>query len=123
MLSLVLSIWAALGNDAALASLLLLTLALVWIYFASALKIEVDDLKLRVGKAHIDLKYIGDCTYLDNEAIRRIRTRDADPNAFLAIRFWATKGVLLTINDARDQTPYWLISSKNGLELIKALKK
>jgi hypothetical protein len=122
MLSLVISIWAALGNNSALTLLAVVTAALVWIYFATALAIEVDNKELRVGKAHISLTLIGDCIDLDNEAIRRVRTRDANPQAFLAIRFWAPKGIQVRINDTKDPTPYWLISSNAGAELIKAIK-
>jgi hypothetical protein len=122
MLTLVISIWSALGDNSALIALVLVTAALVWIYSATALTIEVNEIELRVGKAHIALGFIGDCINLDNEAIKRVRTRDADPRAFLAIRFWAPKGVQVTINDTRDSTPYWLISSNAGAELIKAIK-
>jgi hypothetical protein len=122
MLTLVISIWSALGDNSALIALVLVTAALVWIYSATALTIQVNDKELRVGKAHIALGFIGDCIDLDNEAIKRVRTRDADPRAFLAIRFWAPKGVQVTINDTRDSTPYWLISSNAGAELIKAIK-
>ena len=123
MLSLVISIWSALGDNSALIALVLVTAALVWIYSATTLTIEVNEKELRVGKAHIALGFIGDCIDLDNEAIKRVRTRDADPRAFLAIRFWSPKGVQVTINDTRDSTPYWLISSNAGGELIKAIKK
>ena len=122
MLTLVISLWAALGNNAALISLIVVTAALVWIYFASALIIEVDATELRVGKAHIDLRFIGDSINLDNESIKRVRTRDADPQAFLAIRFWASQGIQVAIKDTNDPTPYWLISSNRGAELIKAIK-
>jgi hypothetical protein len=123
MLSLVISIWAALGNNPALISLLVVTAALLWIYYATALTIEIDAKELRVGRAHIQLAFIGECLDLDNDAIRRVRTRDADPRAFLAIRFWSPKGVRVEIADTRDSTPYWLISSNRGTELIAALKE
>ena len=122
MLSLVISIWAALGNNPALIALVLVTAALMWIYSATALIIEVNEKELRVGKAHISLSLIGDCIDLDNEAIKRVRTRDADPRAFLAIRFWTPQGIQVAINDTRDSTPYWLISSNAGAELIRAIK-
>ena len=122
LLSLVVSIWAALGDKSALFSLVTLTALLLWLYFSTALIIEIDDHQLRVGKAHIGLEFIGTSINLDNEAIRRVRTRDANPLAFLALRFWAPKGVQISINDDRDKTPYWLVSSKNGLALITALK-
>ena len=122
MLTLVISIWSALGDNAGLIALAAVSAAIVWLYIATSLTIEVNDKELRVGKAHIHLSYIGQCVDLDAQAIRQARTRDADPQAFLAIRFWATKGVKIAINDARDQTPYWLVSSNRGAELIKALK-
>ena len=42
LLTLVISIWSALGDNAALIALAAATAALAWIYFASALTIEVD---------------------------------------------------------------------------------
>ena len=122
MLSLVISIWAALGDNPALIALAAVTATLVWIYFSTSLVIEVDDKELRVGRAHIDLNFIGECVDLDNAAIRVARTRDANKNAFLAIRFWAPAGIRAEIKDHNDSTPYWLISSNRGSELIKAIK-
>jgi hypothetical protein len=122
MLSLVISMWAALGDNPAIITLVAVTAALLWIYSKTALTIEVNSKELRVGKAHIALSFIGDCVDLDNEAIKRVRTRDADPRAFLAIRFWAPKGIQIAINDTRDSTPYWLVSSKCGAALIEAIK-
>jgi hypothetical protein len=105
-----------------LIALVVVTAALVWIYISTALTIEVDDKELRVGTAHINLEFIDECVDLDNKAIRLVRTRDANPNAFLAIRFWAPAGIRATITDKNDSTPYWLISSNRGDELIKAIK-
>ena len=122
LLTLVISIWSALGDNAGLIALAAASAAIVWLYIATALTIEVNDKELRVGKAHIHLSFIGQCVDLDAQAIRLTRTRDADPQAFLAIRFWASKGVKVAINDTRDQTPYWLISSNRGAELIQAIK-
>jgi hypothetical protein len=51
-----------------------------------------------------------------------VRTRDADPSAFLAIRFWSGKAVKVEVKDSRDATPYLLISSKNPKRLVEALK-
>lgn len=122
LLSIVISVWAALGNNPAALTLVLVTGLLILFYFKSTLVIEVDDTEIQVGGAHIEHNFIGEIKNLNNEQIRRIRTRDADPRAFLAIRFWVNTGVQLFVSDQRDATPYWLISSKNGAELIKALK-
>ena len=122
LLSIVISVWAALGNSPALVTLVLVTGLLILFYFKSSLAIEVDETELRVGNAHIEHRFIGEINNLNNEEIRRVRTRDADPRAFLAIRFWVDTGVQLYVSDQRDATPYWLISCKKGTELIKALK-
>ncbi|MEI6598291.1 MAG: DUF3093 domain-containing protein [bacterium] len=121
LLSLVLSIWAALGDSAALASLILTTTLLILLAFKSALVIELDENELRVGRAHIEIKFIGAAEPLTKIQVQKLRTRDADPAAFLGIRFWSSTGVRVKINDARDTTPYWLITSNQGDALAKAL--
>ncbi|MBU6313539.1 MAG: DUF3093 family protein [Actinomycetales bacterium] len=121
-LSFVLSIWAALGNTAAFVSFLVLSALLVLISIRSRLIIQVTDSELTVGRAHIELKYIGTVTQLDQHDMRNLRTRDADPMAFLGIRFWAPAGIKVEINDKRDQTPYWLITSNKAHQLAQALK-
>jgi hypothetical protein len=66
---------------------------------------------------------LGDVEILDKNGMRLVRTRDADPAAFLAIKFWVSTGVKITLNDQRDSTPYWLISCKKGKELKSILYK
>ena len=121
-LSLVISIWAALGNNSALVSLVVLTLILVAVYIKAGLVIEDDDTEIRVGRAHLQRDFMGEITALDNQRLKRIRTRDADPAAFLAIRFWSPRAVQLFVNDTRDATPYWLISTSQPEKLLTALK-
>ena len=121
-LSMVLSIWAALGNTPALVAFGLLTIWLIYLYFKTALKIEVDQTHLRVGNAAIELIYIGEVKVLTSSEFKLVRTRDADPLAFLAIRFWSGKAAKIQLVDGRDRTPYWLVSTKKGTELLKALK-
>jgi len=123
LLSLVLSIWAALGDATALVSFIAVTALLVFIALKTAMIIEVDAHELRVGRAHIALEYLGTAQSLESHAVRMLRTRDADPAAFLGIRFWSSTGVRVEILDSRDATPYWLITSNNGDELVKALIK
>lgn len=121
-LSLGIAIWAAMNTIAAVVVMTPLTLATIAIYFTASLVIEVDDLELRVGKAHIDKKFCGEVIVLTPAQMSLQRTREADPAAYLAIRFWTAHGVKIEINDDRDQTPYWLITSKRGEKLAKALR-
>jgi hypothetical protein len=120
-LSFVLSVWAALGNNAAIATLIASSALLIMISIRSRLIIEITQNELKVGRAHIDLKYIGAVTALDSNAMRTIRTRDADPIAYLGIRFWSSTGVKIEIKDQRDETPYWLITSNKANQLVNAL--
>jgi hypothetical protein len=119
--SISISLWAALGNTPALWCQIILTFALIYIAVRSRMVIEIDEKELRINSAHIELKYLGEVTVLDTRSMRDARGRDADPSAYLAIRFWTPCGVLVRVKDSRDMTPYWLISSKRGEQLSKAL--
>ena len=120
-LSLVIAVWAAIGNQPALITWVASTLLLLLIVQKSALTITVDESELRAGPAHIELKYIGRATALDSKEMGQLRTRDADPASFLIFRFWRSTGVKVELNDPRDQTPYWLITSKRNTELAEIL--
>jgi len=121
-LSLGIAIWAAMNTMAAVIVMTPLTLATIAIYFTTSLVIEVDENELRVGKAHIDKKFCGEVIVLTPTQMSLQRTREADPAAYLAIRFWTARGVKIEIKDRRDQTPYWLVTSKRGDALTKALR-
>jgi hypothetical protein len=120
-ISLVIAVWAAIGNQPAFITWVISTVLIVLIVFKTKLVIEVDENELRAGPAHIELKYLGQATTLDNKEMGRLRTRDADPASFLIFRFWRSTGVKVEINDPRDQTPYWLITSKRNKELAAIL--
>ena len=120
-LSLVLSIWAALGDRAGLISLICTSALLLLIAVKSAMVIEIDSEELRVGKAHIPCEFLGSADVLSSEQMRKLRTRDADPAAYLGIRFWRPTGIKVLVNDSRDSTPYWVISSKNSEAITKVL--
>ena len=119
--SISISLWAAIGNTPALWCQIILTIALIYIAVRSRMVIEVDEDEMRINKAHIELKYLGDPRVLDIQEMRYARGRDADPSAYLAIRFWNPRGVLVKVTDSRDSTPYWLISTKRGDELAKVI--
>jgi hypothetical protein len=120
--SMSISIWAAIGNNPALWCQIILTVALVFIYIRWRMVIEVDDQELRINSAHIALKYLGDATVLESDAMRLIRGRDADPANYLAIRFWSSRGIMVRVKDIRDDTPHWIISSRRGSELAASLR-
>jgi len=122
-LSLVVAIWAALDNRSAFSALILATVALITIARSARSEIVVTENELRVGRAHIELKYLSKVEQIDTQQMRLLRTRDADPAAYLAITFWISTGVKITLQDDRDPTPYWLVSCKNSKELTSTLYK
>ena len=122
-LSIVLSVWAALDNRATLVTLVISTLALIWIAFSMTSEITFDGEVLRIDKANIEVNYLGKATVLDKTAMRLLRTRDADPAAYLAIKFWEPSGLRIELNDSRDRTPYWLVTSKRGEEIAALLNR
>ena len=121
-LSMVLSVWAGLGNTPGIITFVLLTVWLIVLYFRTALTIRVDEKYLHVGGAKLEHHYIGAVTPLTTAELKLLRTRDADPSAFLAMRFWSSKAVKVEVSDSRDSTPYWLVSSKNPKKLLETLK-
>ena len=120
-LSLVIAIWAALDNRSALISWIAATLGIIAIAIRWRTEITVDDKELRVGDAHIELKYLKEVSALSAQEMRLMRTRDADPAAFLALAFWIPAGVKIVLNDDRDSVPYWLISVRKSEELTRTL--
>ena len=123
LLSLVVAIWAAFDTTATIATFTAATVAIIYLALAMRSTISFDGKELRIDRAHIDIKYLGDVEVLDSPAMRLLRTRDADPAAYLAIKFWLPIGVKITVVDPRDPTPYWLITSKRGEEIAALLIK
>ena len=120
-LSLVIAIWAALDNRSALISWIAATLAIIVSAIRWRTEITVDGKELRIGGAHIELRYLKEVSALSAQEMRLMRTRDADPAAFLALAFWIPAGVKIVINDDRDNVPYWLISIRKSEELTRTL--
>ena len=123
LLSLVIALWAAFDNTIAFTSFVAATIAIIYIAYAMRSTITFDGEELRIDRAHIESKYLGKVTILDSEAMRLLRTRNADPAAYLAIKFWTPTGIKIEVTDTRDPTPYWLITSKRGEEIAALLIK
>ena len=121
--SVALSIWAAFDNRTGFITLILMVISLFVINRAMFLRINVDEHELRVGRAHIERAYLGKVEALTVDEMRLTRGRNADPAAYLALRFWQPRGVKIEIRDSRDSTPYWLISSKKAKGLVEALRE
>jgi len=119
--SLSLAVEAALGNRAAIVISVIQALLLIWASFTTPLRIEVSDEKIRVGRAVIERRFIAAVRELDSKEMALTRGRDADPRCWMALRFWVGTGVKIEINDRKDPTPYWLVSTKKAAAVATAL--
>jgi hypothetical protein len=119
--SIVLSIWAALGNIATIFAGVLLSLGLMYAARASALWITVTKGWLLVGPAAIERAFIHNFQELDTNQFRSLRGVNANPAAYLELRFWVSRGLKIELRDPKDKTPYWLISTNRAKELSKTL--
>ena len=77
---------------------------------------------LRAGHATLPASAIGAVTVLDADAARRRRGVDADSRAFVLLRGWVRGAVTVQVNDPRDPTPYWFVSTRRAEALASALR-
>lgn len=111
-LSILLTIWASLGDLATFITAVILIISTIYFYHATSLTLELNSERLRAGKANIEVKYLKKAEVLSKEDMSFHRGAGINPQAYLALRFWIKKGLKVEIADLRDPTPFWLISSK-----------
>lgn len=121
-LSIAFAIWASLGNQAAIISILFCAVISIFFYRFTSLRIRFENNELLVGTARIERKHLGKISVLDQREMIHLRGPGINPNAFMAIRFWVKGGVKVEICDPRDPTPYWLFSCKKPAELARVLE-
>ncbi len=119
--SIYLTFWAPFGHLAAIIITALISGALLYSNSKFALETVVINDWLYVGNAKIECKYLRKATALTKAEFVKLRGRDADPAAFNGTRFWVSTGVKVEINDKKDPTPYWLISSRKAKLLASKL--
>ena len=119
--SIYLTFWAPFGHLAAIIITALITGALLYSNNKFALETVIINDWLYVGNAKIESKYLKKATPLNKSDFLKLRGRNADPAAFNGTRFWVSTGVKVEINDKKDPTPYWLISSRKAKLLASKL--
>ena len=77
---------------------------------------------LKVGKAVIDTRFIAKAVVIDSGGKRAALSTGLSSLAFVRIQTGVRELVRVDIDDASDPTPYWIFSSRRGLELTKLLK-
>jgi hypothetical protein len=97
--------------------------AAAWGLARSSATVAVTDGDLVAGRARIPVELLGEIEVLDAPAFTALRGPHADVRAYLCQRSWIPQGVRVAVVDARDPTPYWLVSSRRPNELAAALRR
>jgi hypothetical protein len=83
--------------------------------------ISVNPEGLRVGNAFLEKSYVGDAVAFNGEEARHEKGPGAHGLAWLKLSPWVDPVVKITVVDPEDPTPYWLVSSRNPEDFIRAL--
>ena len=89
---------------------------------ASRGRVRVADGVLHVPGARIPLTHVGGVTPLEREQTRRLRGPLAEPRAYVATRPWLPRAVRVQVEDPEDDTPYWLVGTRDPEALAAALQ-
>jgi hypothetical protein len=108
---------------AALPATLAVAVALTVALLRTSPRIQVDPSGLRAGRARLPWAAVADVTELDATAMRVELGVGLNARAYLCIRGWVTSGVKVSVADAADPTPYWLVSSRDPAALAGALSR
>ena len=88
---------------------------------ATTPRIVVTDAEVRVGRARIEREHIGEVTGYRGEHAREQQRARLHGRAYVCMRGWIGPVVRLQITDPRDETPYWLTSTRHPERLVEAL--
>jgi Protein of unknown function (DUF3093) len=121
-LSVLLAVGAYLGPVWGIGTSVATILAAAAIFVSASIVISVDPHQIRVGRASIDHAYIAGCRALDAEQTRRRAGVEADARAHLVLRPYIKTAVEITLDDADDPVPYWLVSTRHAQKLAAALQ-
>jgi len=110
------------GARAVVPYAVLLPLAVLAVLRSSRGRVRVADGVLHVPGGRIALDHLGGVRELDREATRRVRGPLAEPRAFVSTRAWLGRSVQVQVEDPEDDTPYWLVGTRDPVALAAALR-
>ncbi len=84
-------------------------------------RVRVADGVLRVPGARIPIRHLGGVRALDRDGTRQVRGPLAEPLAFVATRPWLARSVRVQVEDPEDDTPYWLVGTRDPARLMAAI--
>jgi hypothetical protein len=103
----------------AVAVLVLLTTA--WFVGYGSVRLVVTDQVFRAGRAQIPVTWLADPRPLDGQETWRAAGPGADARAWLVLRPYLRRSVMVQVTDPADPAPYWLVSTRRPGQLAAAL--
>jgi hypothetical protein len=97
------------------------TILVVGLMVRNAPVISLTNERIRVGRANIELGFVGKAKVIEAQDRRAETGTKLDARAYLRLQP-AVKGLVrLEIQDPNDPTPYWLFSSRKAEQLTESL--
>jgi hypothetical protein len=100
---------------------ILIPLTVALLIWMNRINVTVTDDELLIDDARLPLSVIADVVALDARGKREALGVASHPLAFVIQRPWIAPAVQILLDDPDDPTPYWLISSRQPVELATAL--
>ena len=114
-------VFAPINPDVGLISALTLVTASVAFRLAATKKIVLTPTELRIGKATLPRVILGEAASIARENQFSERGPKLDTRAFLALKSGLPGLIKINIEDAKDPTPYVLVSTRRANELVELL--
>lgn len=105
---------------------ILLTALAVWVllwWSSTVIQVEQDEDGSRwliAGQASLPSDVVSRSLAVPESAKRNAMGRQLDPAAFVVSHGWVREMVMLVLDDPEDPTPYWLLSSRDPAQLLRA---
>ncbi len=95
--------------------------AIVGVLVLTTATIEVSGTELKAGRARMPRSVVSRVQAFEGAEATAERGVRLDARAWLLLRGWIPGVVRVELDDPRDPTPYWLVSSRNPSRLAAAL--
>jgi hypothetical protein len=95
------------------------SVGLLWVLSPT---ISTDGQMIRAGRAQVDRQFVRGLEAFYKEGARQERGPRLDARAWLVIRPWVDPVIKVTLQDPRDPTPYWIVSSRHPERFVAAWK-
>jgi hypothetical protein len=92
--------------------------AMVWL---GRVRVQVTGGELRAGDARLALRHVGHVDVVPREGKQVALGPELDPAAHLVHRAWVGPIVRIEVTDPDDDTPYWIVSTRDPDALVAAL--